>query len=161
MIAVKEAMDVIMKEPENYEARADFMWSATLAWSGICHVGIPNWGMPNHALEMPLSAIYDIAHGAGLSIIIPAWIRIAGEQHKHRILKFGRKILGVEVETVEEVADALSAYYQQIGSPISCEEAGIVPDVERLTELAFIAFQNRGMSNYTRETIQAIFEATR
>lgn len=158
-LACIESMEAIMSDPQDYDARAAFMWSSTLAWSGICQLGMPNWGMPNHALEMPLSALYDIAHGAGLSIIIPAWIRVAGEPHAHRILKFGRNILGKECASIDEVADELVAFYQRIGSPVSCSEAGIAPDIERLTDLAYAAFRQRGMSNYTREIIQAIFEA--
>lgn len=161
MLAVMEAMNILQKDPQNYEARAAFMWSATLAWSGIGQTGLPNWGMPNHALEMPLSAVYDIAHGAGLSIIIPAWIRVAGEPHKHRILKFGRTILGIETTSVDEVADALIDYYRSIGSPVSCKAAGITLEVERLTELAFASFKQRGMNNYTRELIRAIYEQAR
>jgi alcohol dehydrogenase YqhD (iron-dependent ADH family) len=159
MLAVKEAMSILQKDPKNYDARATFMWSATLAWSGICQTGLPGWGMPNHALEMPLSAVYDIAHGAGLSIIIPAWIRVAGEPHRHRILKFGRTILGIEAKTVADVADALIKYYQHIGAPVCYRDANIQPDIPRLTELAYTAFKNRGMTNYTREIIQAIYEA--
>lgn len=155
---VMDSMDRIMKNPSDYDARAAFMWSATLAWSGIAQVGIPAWGMPCHALEMPLSAVYDIAHGAGLSIVIPAWIRVFGEQHKHRILKFGQQVLGLEgVLAVEDVADGLVQYYRSIGSPVSCTEAGIDLDIDRLTQLAFAAFEQRGMVDYTQEMIHKIF----
>jgi alcohol dehydrogenase YqhD (iron-dependent ADH family) len=161
MLAVMDAMRVLQQDPANYDARADFMWSATLAWSGICHAGMPDWGMPNHALEMPLSAVYDIAHGAGLSIVIPAWIRVVGEQHKHRVLQFGRTVLGIDAERVEEVADALVGYYRSVGTPVSCQDAGIELDIDRLTELAFGSFYKRGMTNYTHEVIRAVYEQCR
>lgn len=159
--AVMDAMAVIMKNPNDYDARAAFMWSATLAWSGICQAGVPGWGMPNHALEMPLSAVYDIAHGAGLSIIIPAWMRVTGAKHEQRILKFGERILGMDAPTtVNAVADALIAYYRSIGSPVTCTEAGIDLDVARLTDLAFVGFKQRGMNDYTKEIITAVFRQT-
>jgi alcohol dehydrogenase YqhD (iron-dependent ADH family) len=161
MLAVMDAMRAIQQDPENYDARADFMWSATLAWSGICHAGMPDWGMPNHALEMPLSAVYDIAHGAGLSIVIPAWIRVVGERHKHRVLQFGRTILGVETESVEEVSDALVRYYRSIETPVCCKDVGIALDIDRLTELAFGSFHKRGMTSYTHEVIRSVYEQCR
>jgi NADP-dependent alcohol dehydrogenase len=158
--SVMDAMAVIQKDPANYDARAAFMWSATLAWSGICQVGIPGWGMPCHALEMPLSGVYDIAHGAGLSILIPAWMRVAGERHKMRIQRFGQHILGLPAGcSIDEVAEALTAYYRSIGSPVSCTEAGVPnPDIDRLTALAFEAFRQRGMTDYTKEIIRAIYQ---
>ena len=157
--AVMESMKVILESPSDYDARAAFMWSATLAWSGICQAGIPGWGMPCHALEMPLSGVYDIAHGAGLSILYPAWMRVAGERHAHRIMQFGRRILGVEANNVEGVADALTDYYRSIGSPVSCTEGGIAEvDVDHLSELAFASFKQRGMTDYSLETIQMIYK---
>ena len=157
--AVMESMAVILETPSDYDARATFMWSATMAWSGICQAGIPGWGMPCHALEMPLSAVYDIAHGAGLSIIIPAWMRVAGERHVHRILLFGQHILRVEAKTVERVADTLTDYYRSIGSPVSCTEGGIAEvDVDHLSELAMASFTQRGMTDYSLETIQMIYK---
>jgi alcohol dehydrogenase YqhD (iron-dependent ADH family) len=156
--AAMESMRIILEIPSDYDARAAFMWSATLAWSGICQAGIPGWGMPCHALEMPLSAVYDIAHGAGLSIIIPAWMRVAGERHAHRILLFGRRILEVDANDVEEVAAALTEYYRSIGAPVSCTEVGIAEvDVDHLSELAMAAFTQRGMTDYSIETIQMIY----
>lgn len=156
---VMEAMAVIQTNPSDYDARAAFMWSATMGWSGICQAGVPGWGMPCHALEMPMSAVYDIAHGAGLSIVYPAWMRVAGERHKHRILQFGRNVLDVESDRVDTVADALTAYYRAIGSPTSCTEAGITGfDVERLSGLAFEACRIRGMDDYPLETIRDIFK---
>ncbi|VGO19875.1 iron-containing alcohol dehydrogenase [Pontiella sulfatireligans] len=157
--SVMDSMAVIMKNPSDYDARAAFMWSATLGWSGICQAGIPAWGMPCHALEMPLSAVCDIAHGAGLSIIIPAWMRVAGARHEHRILQFGRRILGLDnPSSVDAVADVLTAYYRSIGSPVSCAEAGIDPDLDRLTNLAFDSFKQRGMHDYTKELITDIYK---
>ena len=50
------------------------MWSATLAWNGLCFAGIGDFAFPMHLLEHHLSGLYDIAHGAGLSITLPAWL---------------------------------------------------------------------------------------
>ncbi len=153
-----EAMAVIQKNPQDYDARAAFMWAATLAWSGILQAGIPSPTMPCHALEMPMSAVYDMAHGAGLSVVIPAWMKCAGERHAARILRFVQVVLGEETRTTLEAAVALRAFYQRIGSPVTFTDAGVPnPDIEKLTELASRAFVQRNMRDYTTGLIEAIY----
>ena len=155
-----EAMGVIQDDSENIDARASFMWAATLSWSGICQAGIPNPSMPCHALEMPMSAIYDMAHGAGLSVVIPAWIATVGERHLPRIQSFAGAVFGTYAETSPALAEIFRQYYRTIGSPVTFTEAGVSnPDIDRLTELASRAFAQRNMTDYTRELISSIYRA--
>ena len=72
---VMTSMLALMKDPNNYEARASLMWGATLGLNGIGAAGVPGASFPSHALEHPISGVYDIAHGAGLSITTPAWLK--------------------------------------------------------------------------------------
>jgi alcohol dehydrogenase class IV len=67
--------------------------------------------------------------------------------------------LGIDtVGDIDTVADALTAYYRSIGAPITCTEAGIAdPDIDHLTNLAFAAFQQRGMDDYTKDIIAAVY----
>ena len=65
---------IALKDPENYEARANLMWASTLALNGLCGAGKGgSWSC--HSIEHQLSAYYDITHGVGLAIIIPEWMR--------------------------------------------------------------------------------------
>ena len=70
----------ILQNPEDLEARATLMWSATLGWNGLNVAGVGAFSMPCHALEHPISALYDIAHGAGLAIVTPAWLTAKAEE---------------------------------------------------------------------------------
>ena len=64
----------LKENPNDYELRANIMWAGTLAHNGILGMGREeDWG--SHGIEHELSAIYDIAHGAGLSIVFPAWMK--------------------------------------------------------------------------------------
>lgn len=156
--SVMEAMSTIMEKPDDYNARAEFMWCATLGWNGIAQAGIPQWGMPCHALEMPMSAVYDVAHGAGLSVVTPAWIEHAAELHKTRLLVLGKHILDVGTGKVSDVACALKSYYQSIGAPTTFSELGVVdPDIDLLTELSHTSFIRRNISGYSRDEITAIY----
>ncbi|MBN1958351.1 MAG: iron-containing alcohol dehydrogenase [Desulfuromonadales bacterium] len=156
---VVDAMAIIQKNPEDYAARAAFMWSSTMAWCGICQAGVPSPSMPNHALEMPMSAVYDIAHGAGLSVVIPAWTRLAGEKHEARVCRFVEEVFGEKVHNVEAAAETLKTYYQSIGSPVTFAEAGVPdPDIDKLTDLALRSFVQRKMTDYKEELIRSIYQ---
>ncbi len=157
--SVMDAMGRILENPGDYDARAEFMWTATLGWNGIAQTGIPAWGMPCHAIEMPMSAVYDVAHGAGLAVITPAWMNHAAELHKDRILRFGKCILGIDTGNVFDVAEALKEYYKSIGAPTSFADLGIEdPDLDKLTELAHISFVRRNINGYTADQIKVIFK---
>ncbi|MBN2525327.1 MAG: iron-containing alcohol dehydrogenase [Deltaproteobacteria bacterium] len=156
--ATVEAMDLIMAHPDDYDARAAFMWAATMAWSGIAQAGIPGPSMPCHALEMPLSAVYDIAHGAGLSVVIPAWIRHSAKGHLSRIAAFAKAVFKVDACDAASIASALRVYYRRIGSPVTFVEAGIAhPDMDRLVQLASASLAQRGMTDYTPKVVRAIY----
>jgi len=156
--SVMGAMSKIMDDPEDYDARAEFMWCATLAWNGIAQAGVPQWGMPCHALEMPISAVYDIAHGAGLSVITPAWIQHAAGMHRARLLAFGKHILGIQADDASDVAHALKNYYQSIGAPVSFADAGVAdPDIDLLSNLSHSSFVSRNIPGYSRDEISAIY----
>jgi len=156
--SVMEAMSRIMDDSEDYDARAEFMWCATLAWNGIAQAGVPQWGMPCHALEMPMSAVYDIAHGAGLSVITPAWIQHAAGMHRARLLAFGKHILGIQAGDASDVAHALKNYYQSIGAPVSFADAGVAdPDIDLLSNLSHSSFVSRNIPGYSRDEISAIY----
>ncbi len=152
-----EAMETLLARPDDYDARAAFMWAATLGWSGICQAGIPDPSMPCHALEMPMSAVYDMPHGAGLSVVIPAWIRVVGERHERRIGRFFEAVFG-ETGSPEALAEALRRYYRHIGTPVTFAEAGTPsPDIDRLVRLASRAFVQRRMTDYTEPLIETIY----
>ena len=155
---VMETTYILLEDPHNYQARANFMWAATMGWNGIVQLGLPDRLMPCHGLEMPMSGVYDIIHGAGLAIITPAWLVFAEKLHKERILKFGKTIFGVEATSTREVADALKSYYIRIGAPVSFSDCGVnEPDIALLSKLAMDAFAGRGISGYSLEDIKTIF----
>ncbi len=160
ILSTMTAMDRIMQAPCDYQARAAFMWCSTLAWNGIVQAGITGWGMPCHALEMPMSAVYDIPHGAGLSIIIPAWIALAGNKHQQRIEQFSDKVFGLKTQNMAEISERLREYYRSINAPVTfnealCEE----PNIKRLARLAYSSFVQRGVSGYDLTLIETIYNS--
>ena len=68
LVAIINSARVILKEPNNYEARANIAWASTIAHNGILGVGRQgDWA--SHRMEHELSALYDVSHGAGLAVV--------------------------------------------------------------------------------------------
>lgn len=159
--AVMESMDRIIKNPYDYDARASFMWGATMAWNGYGQAGLGGAMSPCHMLEYPLSGLYGLAHGAGLSAILPGFLRFSTHTRHTRIIKFGVNILGLDPEelTVEHVTEALVTFYRRIGTPSNFREAGITdPKLDLMADQVVKTMAIRGVKGYSREDILRIYE---
>lgn len=102
---------VAMKEPENYEARANLMWASSMALNSILDAGTVH-GCACHAMEHELSAYYDITHGHGLAILTPRWLTyILNETTALAIYRLGVKVFDVPegMEVVEGAKQAINA----------------------------------------------------
>ena len=106
---------VAMREPENYEARANLMWASSMALSSILDGGTVH-GCACHAMEHELSAYYDITHGHGLAILTPRWLTyILNETTAPAIYRLGVKVFGVAegmemMEGAKKAIDAVSDF---------------------------------------------------
>jgi alcohol dehydrogenase YqhD (iron-dependent ADH family) len=123
---IQEALEygpLLMKDTDNYDLRAKIMWAATNALNNMTMYGrvSGDWGV--HALGHVLSFLYDTPHGATLSIIYPAWMRLLKERAGDRILQLGSALFGAT--SVDETIDRLESYFQSLGSPVRCQDAGI------------------------------------
>ena len=88
---VKEAYRV-KQNPQNYGARANLMWAGMVAHNGTCGVGCEeDWA--SHFLEHEVSALYNVAHGAGLAVIVPAWMTFMAEHHPRKVAQLANRCL--------------------------------------------------------------------
>lgn len=124
---------VAVENPTNYDARAQIMWCGTLAHNGLLDTGrLGDWA--SHDIEHELSAIYDIAHGAGLAIIFPAWMRYVHKKNMHRFLQFAQRVFDVDLaadkseETVLLMISRLEAFFASVGLPTRLSMAGITEE---------------------------------
>ncbi len=153
---VISSQNIISKEPGNYDARAEFMWTATLALNGLTPCGVGECSFPNHMIEHSLSAIYNIAHGAGLAIVMPAWMRWYTKHNTEQFERFADKVFGVK--GAEAGINALEAWFKEIGAPTRLQDAGISAD-----DIDMIAENGTGLAKlwgidaiYTKEVIAEI-----
>jgi alcohol dehydrogenase YqhD (iron-dependent ADH family) len=158
---ILETIDRIIADGRDYDARATMMWAASLAWNGLGTAGIGAYSMPNHALGHAIGALYDLAHGATLSLVIPAWMECELESHLGRMARFGREVMGASSPNDRDAAktgiEALRKQFSRIGAPTSFADIGIIPDVTALTGKAHELAQLWGMNDYTPERIGRVF----
>ena len=122
--------DVIMKEPDNYAARAEIMWAGSIAHNNLLGTGrIGDWA--SHMIEHEISAINDIAHGAGLAIIFPAWMKYVYKYNIDRFVQYAVRVWGVEEsfgnpeKTINRAIMKQISFYKSLGLPVSLNEVGI------------------------------------
>lgn len=125
---IKEVPRVIAM-PDNYEARANIMWAGTVAHNDIVGVGREqDWN--SHRIEHELSGLYDCAHGAGLAVVMPAWMEFVMHHNVMRFAQAAVRIWGCEMnfEAPEETAvngiKAFRRFLRSIGMPINFDELG-------------------------------------
>ena len=150
-------------DSNNYEARANIMWAGTVAHTNIVGVGrSQDWN--SHAIEHELSGLYDCAHGAGLAVIMPAWMEFV---YKHNVMRFAQmatRIFGCQMnfENPEETAmDGIKAFRRflhSIGMPVNFRELGAEPaDIPVLVEKMDIQDRTSGFVNLSSEDVAQIY----
>ena len=124
---------ILVKEPENYDTRAEIVWAGTLAHNGLLNTGrVQDWASHRIALEM--SGLYDIAHGASLSIVYPAWMEYVYSHDKKRFMQFAVRVWDVDLAYGEEDEICLEGirrmreFFKKLGMPLTFEDAGLPTD---------------------------------
>lgn len=121
--SIMETTEILIENPADYEARGEFAWVATQALNGLTPSGTAGGSFPNHMIEHSLSALYNVAHGAGLSVVIPAWMKWYKEQNLPQFERFAKEVFGLD--SAEEGIKALENWFAKIGSPVCLADAGI------------------------------------
>lgn len=153
---VIETTEILLQNPDDYNARAEFTWAATQALNGVTTSGTNISLFPNHMIEHSLSALFNIAHGAGLAIVIPAWMTWYHTQNPAQFKRFAQNIFGEN--SAKEGIIALKSWFAKIGAPVSLKEAGISADaIPAIAANVFLAAGRQGASEiYTQEVIETI-----
>lgn len=134
-----ENVPIAIQNPENYAARAQVMWAGTIAHNDLLGTGREeDWA--SHGIEHELSAIYDVAHGAGLAVVFPAWMKYVYRNNIQRFVQFAVRVWNVEHDFQNPKRTALKGiektkeFFTSIGLPVTLEELGVKDD--RLEEMA-------------------------
>ncbi|MDO5320194.1 MAG: iron-containing alcohol dehydrogenase [bacterium] len=116
-----------LAEPTDFAARSDLMWAGSLAHNNVCGAGrVQDWA--SHGIEHELSALYDCAHGAGLAVVMPAWMDYVKDTDLARFARFAEKVFGVapadKTLMVDEGIARYRAWIHSLGLPLTFRELG-------------------------------------
>lgn len=141
---VIDNLEIAIENPNNYNARANLMWCSTMALNGIIGLGKEqDWN--SHQIEHALSGIYDIAHGAGLAIVFPNWMKYVYKNSINKFKKYAVNIWNVDTKnkTEEEIAlegiNKTKEYFSRVGAPVTLSEVNIPEsDIDKIVETVIL-----------------------
>lgn len=165
VITIMESCDRVLQSPHDYQGRADLMWAATLALNGWTAAGLGMVGFPMHMIEHSLSALYNIAHGAGLSVVMPSWMRYQARRRPGKFIQFARRVFGLagnnETCAMEGIK-RLENWFVSVKSPTTLGQAGIAAgDIPLIAENALALAKIWRLNEYSKDVIMEILAACR
>ena len=118
----------VLANRKDYDAAANFMWSATMALNGLIGVGVPqDWA--THGIGHELTAFHGIDHARTLAIVLPGVMKIKRNEKKDKILQYGKRIWGITTGTDDEKIDAAIAktagFFESLGLPTTLPDYGV------------------------------------
>lgn len=154
---------IALEDPENYEARANLMWSSSLAINGLIKYGKNSvWSV--HPLEHELSAYYDITHGVGLAILTPHWMEhVLDQDNLYKFVEYGINVWNIDEDLADlEIArlaiKRTGEFFHSLGIPMTLREVGI--DGEKLETMAkAVTDYNKGyVGNFKKLSYDDVLE---
>jgi alcohol dehydrogenase YqhD (iron-dependent ADH family) len=157
---VIETTEKLLENPNDYEARGEFAWAATCALNGTTYVGTSGFSYPNHMIEHILSALYNVPHGAGLSVVMPAWMKWYKNKNEAQFERFAKEVFGKS--SADEGIAALEAWFNKIGTPTKLSQFNL--DKSNFEEIIKVGLGNAAYfgigSIYTKEVFEEILTNT-
>ena len=154
-----ETTETLLANPDDYNARAEFAWASTQALNGLIYAGTSGYSYPNHMIEHSLSALFNVPHGAGLSVVIPAWMKWYHGRNRSQFERFAKNVFGVT--TAEQGIAALEKWFDKIGTPTRLSQLGITEaDLPATIENVLGNASYFGVADiYTRDVVTAILKS--
>lgn len=162
-INIMESCEKVLTAPNDYHGRADLMWCSTLALNGLTAAGLGKVGFPMHMIEHSLSALYDVPHGAGLSVVMPGWMTYQAEQNPSKFAQFAERVLDIKKGSVEDKAmrgiSLLKEWFIKISCPESLKDLSIPEgDISRIAANALAQAKIWRLKEYPQEKIETILK---
>lgn len=138
MALINEAPKALT-DPTDYQTRANIEWAGTLAHNGLVGCGRrEDW--VSHFMEHEISAVYGVTHGAGLAVVIPAWMAFMAHHKPSKVAQLGRRVFGVDAPddrtaAIEAVASLRAFFSAVLHMPLTFKGLGIAePDIDLLVK---------------------------
>lgn len=149
----------LLKNNKDYNSWSENIWASSLAHSGLASIGVGGHSYPNHMFEHSISALYNIPHGAGLSIVIPAWMKWYKAKNIKKIEIFSKKIFGLS--GADEGIKALENWFEKINSPTKLSQVNIKESgFNKLTDNIYSLAKLWKLDNeYNKEIILSVLKS--
>ena len=160
---------ILMEDPMNYAARAEVMWTGCIAHNKILEMGRTHGDWASHDISHELSSHYDMAHGASLAVIIPAWMKYVYKHNLAKFHQFAARVFDIDVaydrpdEAILAMIARLEDFCRLMGLPTRLKDAGI--DSEKFALMAASALEGRehvgtgnGITLLGREDVLNVFK---
>jgi alcohol dehydrogenase YqhD (iron-dependent ADH family) len=151
----------VLENPDDYNSRAEIMWTGCVAHNDLFNTGREgDWG--SHSIEHEISAIYDVAHGAGLAVVFPAWMKQVYKHDVARFAQFAERVWGLEMDHFNPERTALAgihrleAFFSSIGLPVRLSEMEVPAD--RIPEMAKKCTGSGTTGNFVKLDTAAVTE---
>ncbi|MEH8020013.1 MULTISPECIES: iron-containing alcohol dehydrogenase [Rheinheimera] len=120
-----------LRDPDNYDVRANIMWAATMALNGLIGQGVPqDWA--THMIGHEITAVYGLDHAQTLAIVLPALLQQQRQQKREKLLQYGRRVWQLqhsdEERLIDEAINHTRAFFEQMGVPTRLADYGITAD---------------------------------
>lgn len=131
LLTLIEQGPLALKDPQNYDVRANVMWAATMALNGLIGQGVPqDWA--THMIGHELTALYGLDHAQTLAIVLPALLQQQRSQKRAKLLQYGKRVFNLqhhdEERLIDETIAHTRAFFEQMGVPTRMADYGIKPE---------------------------------
>jgi NADP-dependent alcohol dehydrogenase len=122
-----------LQDPENYDVRANLMWTATLALNGLIGSGVPqDWS--THMVGHEITALYGLDHAQTLAIVLPSMLEVMKEEKAAKLLQYGERIWNVAVDLPPTEKSALAVektrnFFEAMGVKTHLSDYGLGEEV--------------------------------
>lgn len=131
LLTLIEQGPLALKDPQNYDVRANVMWAATMALNGLIGQGVPqDWA--THMIGHELTALYGLDHAQTLAIVLPALLQQQRVQKRAKLIQYGKRVFNLqhsdEERLIDETIAHTRAFFEQMGVPTRMADYGIKAD---------------------------------
>jgi NADP-dependent alcohol dehydrogenase len=132
LLTLIEEAPKVFADPNNYDARANLMWSATWALNGFIGLGVPgDWAA--HMLGHEITARLGLDHGETLAIVLPSLLNVKRKQKREKLLQYGQRVWGItqgsDDARIDHAIEKTRAFFESLGVKTKLSAYGISKDV--------------------------------
>ncbi len=158
MRSVIQAVDQLQEDPSRYPARANLAWAATLALNGISGTQLRGGDWSTHMIEHGLSAVHpEVAHGTGLGILFPAWLRYMEPHNPAQFRRLARQVWAAD--SLNEGLERMKSKWKQWGTPTALRELGVrAEEIPQIADNVWMAAPLGQLKSLSRKDVEEILK---